>query len=70
MRYLWLVGMFLLSGCTYNVSQAHTEGQASDVVDTAQTSEAKPAINVPVNSADADQTITPEEKAVEAEPIK
>jgi len=39
-----------LTSCTYNISMAHTEGQASDVVDTEQspTNDVKPSLEIPL----------------------
>jgi len=51
MKYLISAASFaLLTACTYNVSMAHTEGTASDVVDTEQKSDAdvSPTVNIPV----------------------
>jgi hypothetical protein len=31
--------LFLLSGCTYSVTLAHTEGQATDLIDQEQTAQ-------------------------------
>lgn len=38
-----------LTSCTYNVSLVHSEGQATDVIDTAQTptSDLSPTITIP-----------------------
>lgn len=33
MKYLLMLSMLLLTSCTYNISMAHTEGQATDVID-------------------------------------
>ncbi len=40
---------FFLSGCTYSVTLAHTEGQATDLIDEAQRADAdvKPNLNIP-----------------------
>ncbi len=40
---------FLLSGCTYSVTLAHTEGQATDLIDENQKADAdvKPNLNIP-----------------------
>ena len=56
--------LFLLTGCTYSVTMAHTEGQANDVVDETQSTSAKvdPAINVPVQSQGSGQSVVPIEK--------
>lgn len=69
MKYYLLMLSFLLclSGCTYSVTMAHTEGVASDVVDEEQSTNAKvdPAINVPVQSTGSGQEVTPEAKPAE-----
>ena len=40
---------FFLSGCTYSVTLAHTEGQATDLIDENQKADAdiKPNLNIP-----------------------
>lgn len=45
--YLFLVGVF---SCTYNVSMAHTEGQAIDTIDDTQTpsNNVSPNLNLPL----------------------
>lgn len=52
---------FTFTACTYNISMAHTEGTATDVVDTTQTARAKvdPTINVPVSSPSSGQSVVP-----------
>jgi hypothetical protein len=47
-----------LAGCTYSVTMAHTEGTASDVVDTEQTTkpELQTNLDVPVNSPNSQST--------------
>ncbi len=42
--------MFLLSGCTYNVSMAHTSGHADDVIDdtASNTPNVSPTVTVPL----------------------
>lgn len=37
----------IFASCTYNISMAHTEGQASDVVDSTQSPDVKPNIEIP-----------------------
>jgi len=48
--YLAIFSVFLIFSCTYNISMVHTEGTASDVIDTEQ--EARPEtdanLNIPV----------------------
>ena len=41
----------LLSGCTFNISMAHTEGVADDVIDdtASNTPNVSPIINLPVS---------------------
>jgi hypothetical protein len=45
-----LISLMILTGCTYNVSLIHTEGEASDVIDTVQEAspDVKPQIQIPV----------------------
>ncbi len=47
-KYLMLLPAILTS-CTYNISMVHTEGQASDVIDTNQKADAdvKPNVSIP-----------------------
>lgn len=42
---------FITSGCTYNISMVHTEGQASDVIDSTQSAEPdiSPNISIPAS---------------------
>lgn len=49
MKYFIYSLMFILSSCTYNISMAHTEGSAEDVIDdTASNSpDVSPKLNVP-----------------------
>lgn len=42
MLYITVPTILLIWGCTYNISMVHTEGTASDVIDTEQ--EAKPDV--------------------------
>ena len=37
---------FMMSACTYNVSMAHTEGTATDVVDSNQSAEGEVSPNL------------------------
>ncbi len=39
--------MILFTGCTYNISMAHTEGQANDVIDDTQSNQ--PNVSPDVN---------------------
>lgn len=50
MKYLIFSGLFLCASCTYNISMAHTEGSASDVIDDTQTptSTVSPDIKIPL----------------------
>lgn len=50
MKYLLLAFLFVASGCTYNVSMAHTSGTAEDVIDdTASNSpNVAPVVTVPL----------------------
>jgi uncharacterized lipoprotein len=60
---LILIGLSAVSmaGCTYNVSMSHSEGQASDVIDSAQEAspDITPEINASVQSPNSAQSITP-----------
>jgi len=40
MRYLLMGLAFFFVSCTYSISQVHTEGQASDVIDEEQSADA------------------------------
>lgn len=42
MLYMTVPASLLMFSCTYNISMVHTEGSASDVIDTEQ--EAKPDV--------------------------
>lgn len=50
MKYLLLSLMCLLSSCTYNVSMAHTQGTADDVIDdtASNTPNVSPTVTVPL----------------------
>jgi len=50
MKYLLLSLMCLLSSCTYNVSMAHTQGTADDVIDdtASNTPNISPNVTVPL----------------------
>jgi hypothetical protein len=50
MKKLLLAVSVLLTSCTYNVSMAHTEGTASDVIDDNQSNEpnVSPSVTIPV----------------------
>lgn len=43
-----LVSCLSLTGCTYNISMAHTEGTASDVIDDTQSNTPSTSISVPI----------------------
>lgn len=50
MRKLILIAMMsILMGCTYSITQVHTEGLADDVVDETQTNdpEISPTVSIP-----------------------
>lgn len=46
-----LAMLSVLFGCTYSITQVHTEGQASDVVDDTQTNDAdvSPTLSIPAS---------------------
>lgn len=50
MKYILISMMFLLSGCTYNISMAHTSGMAEDVIDdtASNTPNVSPTVTVPL----------------------
>ena len=50
--YLPYAIMFLATSCTYNISMAHTEGSASDVIDDTQsnTPNVSPNLTIPVSA--------------------
>lgn len=52
MLYRTVTAAVLLSSCTYNISMVHTEGQAHDVIDSAQeaTPDVRPTVNIPVRA--------------------
>lgn len=49
-KFFLLMTIAVLSSCTYNVSMAHTEGQAEDVIDDNLTNEpdVSPSFSAPV----------------------
>lgn len=48
-KYL-LIGMLgLLSSCTYAITMVHTEGQATDVVDSEQRADPQTSVSVPIS---------------------
>ncbi len=49
MKLLTLALTIVLSSCTYNISMAHTEGTATDVIDDTQsnTPDVAPVLNIP-----------------------
>jgi hypothetical protein len=51
MKRLAIIALFALSSCTYTISQVHTEGQASDVIDETSSASAKvdPVLNIPAS---------------------
>lgn len=44
--------LFFLNSCTYNISMAHTEGTAQDVIDdnATNTPNVSPVVNIPLTS--------------------
>jgi len=50
MKYLMTSLMLLLTSCTYNISMAHTEGLAQDVIDdtASNTPDISPEISLPL----------------------
>ena len=50
MKYLLISLICLLSSCTYNVSMAHTEGTADDVIDdtASNTPNVSPTVTIPL----------------------
>jgi hypothetical protein len=50
--YLAMLGAILLlcSGCTYSITQVHTEGTASDVVDETDSVTPSTSVTVPVSA--------------------
>lgn len=50
MKLLAIVALFFLNSCTVNITMAHTEGQASDVVDASPSTSAQvdPNVNIPL----------------------
>lgn len=50
MKYFLISLMCLLSSCTYNVSMAHTQGTADDVIDdtASNTPNVSPVVTVPL----------------------
>jgi len=60
---LILIGLssLAMSACTYNVSMSHSEGTASDVIDSAQEAspDVSPEINASVQSPGSTQAIAP-----------
>ena len=49
--FAFIFGMAFMVACTYSITQVHTEGTASDVVDETQsnTPEVSPTIDLPIN---------------------
>ncbi len=48
---LFLIGaiLLLLSSCTYSITQVHTQGQASDVVDETASNTPSTSVTVPIS---------------------
>ena len=53
MKYLIILCFFSLSSCTYNISMAHTEGTANDVIDDTATNtpDVSPTVTIPLTPA-------------------
>ncbi len=51
MKYSMFAVLLFLTGCTYNISMAHTEGSAEDVIDdTASNSpDVSPSLSLPIH---------------------
>lgn len=47
MNKLLVLSLFVLSSCTYSITLVHTEGTATDVVDTSQTPTADVDTSIP-----------------------
>lgn len=45
-----LLGVLMLTGCTYSITMVHTEGTASDVVDETATNTPSTSVSVPVSA--------------------
>jgi|HubBroStandDraft_4_1064222.scaffolds.fasta_scaffold11096_8 hypothetical protein len=60
-----LLSLYFLTSCTYNVSMAHTEGSASDVIDDTQsnTPDISPTITVPLTTPPAITSMIPNRNA-------
>ena len=52
LKNLLMIGavLSLLSGCTYSITQVHTEGQATDVVDETATNTPSTSVTIPVSA--------------------
>ena len=50
-KYLFPIAVVSLAACTYSITQVHTQGQASDVVDetTTPSTTVTPTVNVPIS---------------------
>ncbi len=48
-KLLMLIAILSLTACTYSITQVHTEGQASDVVDETATNAPSTTASVPVS---------------------
>lgn len=54
--YKWILSVMLsvvCTSCTYNISMAHTEGSATDVIDDTATNtpDVKPTVTIPLSPA-------------------
>lgn len=45
-----MLSFICLTGCTYSITQVHTQGQASDVVDETATNTPSTSLTIPVSA--------------------
>lgn len=45
-----MLSLICLTGCTYSITQVHTQGQASDVVDETATNTPSTSVSIPVSA--------------------
>lgn len=48
MKHAFVIVCAILCGCTYNISMAHTQGSAVDVIDDAATNTPTVTANIPI----------------------
>lgn len=46
----FMLSILCLTGCTYSITQVHTQGQASDVVDETATNTPSTSLTIPVSA--------------------